>query len=201
MSRSTPAWPGCVTSRPHWVKKILTSKIWQMPWSRRLPRPMSGTMSPWWFAESTDLGRIRVAGGMQVLLATYPAEVSSIGGARHDLEHALEEEGLDVYRERGRLLLDELVWNVVLHAHTEAAVRVTSSADQLLIEVADGNVREPAMQVARPEDIAGRGLMIVDALADAWGWLTNDRGKVVWARLDADSPRGLQSNGHRTETL
>ena len=31
----------------------------------------------------------------------------------------------------------------------------------------------------------GRGLQLVDTLADRWGWAENDGGKVVWFELDA----------------
>jgi hypothetical protein len=89
---------------------------------------------------------------------------------------------------------DELVWNVILHAGGSSAwLQVLQPApDQLLIEVADASSAPPALVRPGPNDIAGRGLIIVDEMADGWGWRPLDIGKVVWARLDAASPRARQ---------
>ena len=51
----------------------------------------------------------------------------------------------------------------------------------------------------RPEDVAdltesGRGLLLVDALADAWGWAPRpDSGKDVWFRLPTREARSLRA--------
>lgn len=124
---------------------------------------------------------------MPLLLATFPSDVMSVGNARHAVEEALTEARLDGFHDSARLVVDELVWNVVLHADTPAVVRLVAEGDSLLIEVADGSSKPPTPRAAEADDIAGRGLSIVDELADSWGWEAFDDGKVVWARLGENS--------------
>ncbi len=120
---------------------------------------------------------------MALLLATYPSDIMSVGSARHAVEEALCEAHLDSFHEAARLVVDELVWNVVLHAHTSAVVRVRPDGRELVIEVGDGSREPPMLRQPGPDDIAGRGLAIVDEVSDSWGWDEVDDGKVVWARL------------------
>jgi len=51
------------------------------------------------------------------------------------------------------------------------------------IEVADSDLRLPRLRVADVDDEGGRGLYLVDALADRWGTRPLDEGKVVWFEL------------------
>lgn len=120
---------------------------------------------------------------MPLFLATFPSDVMSVGNARHAVEEALGEAHLEAFQDSARLVVDELVWNVVLHAGTAAVVRIKTDGDALMIEVGDGSREPPAHRAAGPDDIAGRGLAIVDELAHSWGWDEFEDGKVVWARL------------------
>ena len=62
--------------------------------------------------------------------------------------------------------------------------RPIASQYQLLIMVWDGNPQMPVKKLAAPDDLDGRGLMIVEALSDACGAAPGlDGGKIVWARL------------------
>jgi hypothetical protein len=58
-----------------------------------------------------------------------------------------------------------------------------SDRKSVLIQVWDGNDREPVRQDADPEAIGGRGLLLIEALSAEWGTYTPERstGKVVWA--------------------
>ncbi|MEU8653729.1 ATP-binding protein [Streptomyces sp. NPDC048737] len=52
------------------------------------------------------------------------------------------------------------------------------------IEVADAcEKRRPKSRRSEPEAGSGRGLLIVEALADKWGVEDRDLGKTVWAEL------------------
>ncbi|WP_046509245.1 ATP-binding protein, partial [Streptomyces odonnellii] len=58
------------------------------------------------------------------------------------------------------------------------------SAGGLRIEVHDGSPVRPQPRTPDPEALDGRGLLLVDALADEWG--VADRagpGKMIWACL------------------
>jgi hypothetical protein len=54
------------------------------------------------------------------------------------------------------------------------------------VEVQDENFRPPEPNQAGLDDESGRGLMLVDALTERWGWdlPANGRGKIVWALLE-----------------
>jgi anti-anti-sigma factor len=87
--------------------------------------------------------------------------------------------------DRAVLLASELVTNTVIHARTELRLRVELRGDLLHLAVRDGN---PWMlrlvAIPGPEAEGGRGLWLVDQLAQAWGVNRHpDGGKVVWCTL------------------
>lgn len=68
-----------------------------------------------------------------------------------------------------------------------ACVHLRLSTDGLaaLVEVWDENARLPEPAEPGLADESGRGLMLVDAMAERWGWELppSGRGKVVWALM------------------
>ncbi|MFE1270538.1 ATP-binding protein [Streptomyces sp. NPDC058758] len=84
--------------------------------------------------------------------------------------------------ETADLLLTELVTNAFLHADAPTVgVRVYRQGDLLMIEVNDGTPQGP---LPRPTGLLsehGRGLVLVDALADSWG-VSRDR-TTTWCSL------------------
>jgi len=82
------------------------------------------------------------------------------------------------------LIANELVSNVVDHAHTMMTLRVTLRPRYLQIAVRDGVAGEPVLRtLAGTTERRGRGLLLVKATANSWGWLPTQDGKVVWASL------------------
>ena len=82
------------------------------------------------------------------------------------------------------LIASELVSNVVDHAHTLMTLRLDLRERYLNIAVWDGSAVQPPRPGPLPLDSRrGRGLLLVDATAHAWGWLPSTDGKVVWASL------------------
>jgi len=98
------------------------------------------------------------------------------------------------------LLTSELVTNGVLHARTPLEVGLTSDDRGLLVEVHDSDPRPPTPRghrinlLADIDEVllavgpagaigAGRGLLLVEALADEWGVEMVEDGKAVWFRL------------------
>ncbi|MGX9889022.1 ATP-binding protein [Streptomyces sp. NPDC002276] len=56
--------------------------------------------------------------------------------------------------------------------------------DVLVLEVSDPyQWQTPELRKATPEDLCGRGLFLVDTLAESWGVRPRSTGKTVWARL------------------
>jgi anti-sigma regulatory factor (Ser/Thr protein kinase) len=85
------------------------------------------------------------------------------------------------------LIVSELTANVVLHAAgplTVELVAATDGAARLLVHDGDVTREPPSLEQAALEE-TGRGLMVVGAIAAAWGWtLDHERGgKTVWADL------------------
>ena len=67
-------------------------------------------------------------------------------------------------------------------------LRLASDHVRFRAEVWDSVPRVPAARQAGPDEEGGRGLALVEALSDRWGWTTVPGwpGKVVWAELRAD---------------
>ena len=101
-------------------------------------------------------------------------------------QHALPDSAL---LERAVLLANELVTNAVVHARTDLRLRLELRGDWLHIAVRDGSPRLLRMVTANPEAEGGRGLLVVEQLARAWGVHPHpDGGKVVWCTLKLYSP-------------
>ncbi|MEU6155830.1 ATP-binding protein [Actinosynnema sp. NPDC047251] len=86
------------------------------------------------------------------------------------------------------LVVTELVSNAYDHTHRPVALRMTHRPSGVLVEVDDKSSDPPTKGVSRISDTRGRGLVIVAALALAWGstgWpeTTHGPGKTVWAEL------------------
>ena len=113
--------------------------------------------------------------------------------ARLLVVHQLEEWGWPsgcAVSESAALVVGELAANAVTHGRVQGrGFRLTigvEAPDILRIEVVDprGDRRPLARSTAGADDEAGRGLLIVDALAVRWGcgpWAPS--GKVVWAEI------------------
>lgn len=87
------------------------------------------------------------------------------------------------------LLLSELMTNAVRHgrvpAGREVAARCVLDGDVFRVEVADASEALPCPREAGPDDESGRGLALVELLADAWGACPRPYGigKAVWFEL------------------
>jgi hypothetical protein len=55
--------------------------------------------------------------------------------------------------------------------------------DSVIIRVWDASPHMPVRRDAGPDDEAGRGLLLVDALSTGWGAYQQDDGKVVWVTI------------------
>jgi anti-sigma regulatory factor (Ser/Thr protein kinase) len=119
---------------------------------------------------------------------TFGHESSAARGARRAIEPLVSDPD-DPISEDVRLVTSELVTNVVLHTEDGGALRAwdPKPAVPLRIEVEDQDVAARDVVVARPEGVrrvGGRGLRIVDDLADDWGIIATETGKVVWAEFN-----------------
>jgi hypothetical protein len=83
------------------------------------------------------------------------------------------------------LLVTELVTNVVDHVDGEAmlTLELALAADSLKIAVADGSSVRPVVRELNTDNPRGRGLQLVQAIADGWGIEEHHGGKRVWLTL------------------
>ncbi|MFI5915440.1 SpoIIE family protein phosphatase [Dactylosporangium sp. NPDC051541] len=117
-----------------------------------------------------------------------PADHSSPGLARDAIRTIAHERGLGSVLDEALLLVTELTTNSVVHAGTEVDLEITASDASLTVAVLD--FRPGAIAPVFPEPSGelperGRGLLLVEQLATAWGTLHFSGGKGVWFRLDA----------------
>lgn len=91
------------------------------------------------------------------------------------------------------LLLSELATNAVIHTGSPFEVVVRRRPDRLRIEVADGNRAMARRQRFSLTSGTGRGLGMVDEVADRWGVDERPGGKVVWFEL-AIPPAGSETS-------
>ncbi|MGW0530731.1 ATP-binding protein [Streptomyces sp. NPDC003032] len=93
--------------------------------------------------------------------------------------------GLDTLTDAGTLIVSELVANVIAHTRCRlvrvAITRVGNGS--VRIAVADTSRVVPTMTDPPDDAGCGRGLLLVDALSDRWGYDLRRASKVVWAEL------------------
>jgi anti-sigma regulatory factor (Ser/Thr protein kinase) len=115
----------------------------------------------------------------------FSPDAASVGEARRFVGEVLEACPAHVVQDV-QLIVSELATNCVLHAKTEFTLRISASADQVLVEVGDSSRGVPLLNQHEDDHSSGRGLVITDALSTAWG--VEQRGhneKVVWAAVPA----------------
>ncbi|MDH6699983.1 ATP-binding protein [Streptomyces sp. DSM 41014] len=92
------------------------------------------------------------------------------------------------------LLANELVTNAVTHCrvtHAQVKVTLTLEGRDLLLEVSDPDRdRLPLPHHSTPDEEGGRGLALVEALADEWGHRQDPFTKCVWARFRLPGSEG-----------
>ncbi|CAL9532181.1 ATP-binding protein [Streptomyces sp. Tu 3180] len=126
---------------------------------------------------------------MQLEIRPDPAEV---GRARRWARSRLAGAGIEAdepLAETLILLVSELVTNAVVHTGCPAVLRLSLPGAEageatVRLEVADRSDRAPVPRCAGDEATGGRGLALVDGLADRWGWSSEGAGKRIWCELD-----------------
>lgn len=131
---------------------------------------------------------------MQLEIRPDPTEV---GRARRWARSRLAGSGIETDESLAEtlvLLVSELVTNAVVHTGCPAVLRLLlsgvpdGSAGTVRLEVADSSARPPVPRCAEGDDTNGRGLALVEGLADRWGWSSEGVGKRIWCELDRCEP-------------
>jgi anti-sigma regulatory factor (Ser/Thr protein kinase) len=137
---------------------------------------------------------------LQVQLEVRP-DPAEVGRARRWARSRLAGSGIQAdepLAETLVLLVSELVTNAVVHTGCPAVLRlslpdVPAEEATVRLEVADASTRAPVPRCADDDATGGRGLALVDGLADRWGWNPEGAGKRIWCELDRCSPSARSS--------
>jgi len=140
-------------------------------------------------------GRARGPLSAHLPLGALPTAVPC---ARRYTRVILDEWGLAALADPAELIVSELLTNSVQATTGEDGqprysetglpvvhLRLAWDHASVMVELWDSVPRLPAARRPRPDEEGGRGLALVEALSDRWGWtaVPGWPGKVVWAEL------------------
>jgi anti-sigma regulatory factor (Ser/Thr protein kinase) len=142
-----------------------------------MTRQGNGTNGPWPLQDFLEFGAL----------------VSAVPCARLHARHVLWEWGLASLGESAELLVTELITNAVKASWAVTQVSpvrlwLVSNRAQIVILVWDASPQPPIRADVSAEAENGRGLMLVEAISEQWGWYCRDDsgGKFVWAVIRAE---------------
>ncbi len=110
----------------------------------------------------------------------------ALTSSRHMIRAAVRAWGARERSDEIELAADELITNALMHTDGGAIVtiRVLSGPERRLrVEVEDRSSALPRRREAGSSGVSGRGLMLVDRLADVWGVESRGSGKCVWCEF------------------
>lgn len=118
---------------------------------------------------------------------TLAPQAPSVAEVRGFVRRHLNLHDLPLLVDDMTLVASELATNALLHAGTEFTVTMTASAEAVTLTVGDGSSTRPSRVDRAIDDIGGRGIAIVDAVASSWGVEVSPTvGKGVWASFDVE---------------
>jgi anti-sigma regulatory factor (Ser/Thr protein kinase) len=118
----------------------------------------------------------------------FAAQPGSIRAARAYVEGALADIELPALQSIV-LMVSELATNSVRHAGSEFTVDIRAAGDAVRVAITDRGSGEPEMRAPTSDAPSGRGLRIVDRLADEWGIGDGSAGTSVWFVVRVDAKR------------
>ena len=126
---------------------------------------------------------------VEQLAITVRPESDSVAAVRHFVAFAQRVLGARADPDVAAVITSELVANAVDVAAGEITVTIRCLDACLRVEVQDHGYGLPEIQHPAPADAGGgRGLLIVDQLADEWGVQQFLPGKIVWFELGPPAP-------------
>lgn len=124
------------------------------------------------------------AAGIRKARHRFAGTVFSPAAVRPFVKDVLERWGVGVdSRDDAVLLVSELASNAVEHAPGGFTVGLRWVGTRMRVEVIDRGFAFPTIRKLPVDSERGRGLVLVDRLASAWGASPAAGGKVVWFEL------------------
>ncbi|KPI17528.1 putative PAS/PAC sensor protein [Actinobacteria bacterium OK074] len=118
-----------------------------------------------------------------------PGDPRALAEARRMIRTAVRSWGARERCDEIELVADELITNALMHTDGPAIVTVrvlngpTGPDRRLRAEVEDPSSALPRRREAGESGVSGRGLLLVDRLADVWGVEARGGGKCVWCEF------------------
>ncbi|MFF6996867.1 SpoIIE family protein phosphatase [Streptomyces sp. NPDC008313] len=138
----------------------------------------------------------RVGGRVQQHVA--PGDPEALTEARHMIRAAVRAWGAGDRADEIELAADELITNALMHTEGAAVVTLralTGPDRRVRAEVEDSSSALPRRREAGESGVSGRGLMLVDQLADVWGVEARGGGKCVWCEFVTPTAGTAASRG------
>lgn len=111
--------------------------------------------------------------------------------ARHLIRAAVAAWGARERADEIELAADELMTNALVHTDGGGTLSLRLTAEgRIRIDVEDLSSALPRRREADDWAVSGRGLMLVDRLADAWGVEPRGGGKSVWCEFAVPGREG-----------
>jgi anti-sigma regulatory factor (Ser/Thr protein kinase) len=135
-----------------------------------------------------DLGKRRRDSLFDVNVLDLPPTTASVPEARRFVRARLVDGAADI--DTATLLVSEVVTNAILHARSTVTLTVDVADAVVRITVRDGSPVQPRVHPFSPTSATGRGLLLLDRLAQRWGVDPDPvtGGKVVW--FEVGQPAG-----------
>ncbi|MFD3518507.1 SpoIIE family protein phosphatase [Streptomyces sp. NPDC058657] len=111
----------------------------------------------------------------------------ALAEARQLIRAAVRAWGAEGRGDEIELVADELMVNALMHTDGGAVLTVrmlTAPERRLRVEVADSSSALPRRREAGESAVSGRGLLLVDMLADVWGVEPRGEGKALWCEFN-----------------
>ncbi|MGY5532191.1 SpoIIE family protein phosphatase [Streptomyces sp. C-3] len=126
------------------------------------------------------------AAGGRLRQHVAPEDPEALSGARHLIRAAVRSWGSGERADEIELAADEMIVNALMHTEGSAVVTLrvlTGTERRLRVEVEDTSSALPRRREAGEDGVSGRGLFLVDRLADGWGVEARGTGKCVWCEF------------------
>lgn len=116
------------------------------------------------------------------LTVLLPDDVTAPARARHEIRSMLLGFGLEEAQLDDVLLAaSELVTNAFEHGECPQRMELSYFEGQVTLRVHDSGIGLPELRAPSPAEARSRGLVLVQALSEEWGFESCPGGKFVWA--------------------
>lgn len=128
--------------------------------------------------------------GRRTVLTVSQSAPRQIREARHEIRALLHDWTVPEQVDAAVLLVSELITNVLVHTDEDAVLsaRLTGAAGSRLLRIDVGDRSDDMPHRRTPGEMAssGRGLLLIEDLADVWGVDPRGDGKAIWFEFHED---------------